>query len=87
MKIYTLIKGEELNTSEDYHEKAFSIGSKIQWGNKVWEIVKATDGCKGCYFYGSGKCYCTDIWFDLLGCCTQIVRPDEENIVFQLHRL
>mgnify|MGYP006864371656 CR=1 FL=1 len=87
MEICTLIKGEKLTITEDWHEEAFSIGSKIQWGNKVWEIVKATNGCEGCYFYGNRRCYCNYYWFERLGPCSQIVRPDKENVNFQLHRL
>lgn len=82
-----LIEGKEIESLIRHKGKAFSVGSKLQWGNKVWVVVGSPHTCASCYFSSYGKCYRTGVWLEELGECTAIARPDNENVVFQLHKL
>ena len=84
MKLLKLIKGQEIDTVDPIKRKAFSVGSKLQWGNKVWEVIESDDDCTGCYFRLNGRCYRCGIWIYELGECSYIVRADGKDIAFKL---
>lgn len=82
-----LIHGKELESVIRHKGKAFAVGSKLQWGNKVWEVIRSPHSCASCYFDNHGECYRTGVWLEELGECIALARPDNENVIFQLHRL
>lgn len=87
MKQIKLINGKELSSVDAHKSKAFAIGSKLKWGNMVWEVIGTPHICTSCYFHRDGRCYRSDMWLEKLGACVAFARPDNENVIFQLHRL
>lgn len=87
MKQIKLIEGKELTSDIAHKSKAFAVGSKLQWGDKVWEVIGTPHTCASCYFSSNGQCYRPRIWIEELGECVAIARPDNENVIFQLHKL
>lgn len=87
MAIIKLIHGKEIESILPYKGKTFEIGSKLQWGNKVWVVVKSSVECRSCYFCSNGRCYRTGVWVEELGECSTLPRVDSENVIFQLKNL
>lgn len=87
MERIKLIHGKEIESLIDYKDKAFAVNSKLQWGNKVWEVIGVSDACESCYFHQNRKCYRDGVWRQELGACCAIVRGDNMNVIFQLHRM
>lgn len=55
------------------------IGDRIQYGDKIYVVVKAKKYCIGCAFFENGK-FCREIGKHYI--CMGCLRPDKKEVIY-----
>ena len=60
-----------------------TIGDVVYFAPYYFHVMRADNGCNGCYWWLNDTCYITPSMATFLGVCSQTNRADNNNVIFK----